>query len=64
MLSGSANGDYQLNCHDAHIDEKAENNLDKFGREVFDFDKSDVTETIGSAVANAARDLNIKTIVA
>lgn len=67
MLSGeSANGDYPVESvvMMAHIDEKAENNLDKFGREVFDFDKSDVTETIGSAVANAARDLNIKTIVA
>lgn len=67
MLSGeSANGDYPVESVTmmAHIDEKAENNLDKFGREVFDFDKSDVTETIGSAVANAARDLNIKTIVA
>lgn len=67
MLSGeSANGDYPVEsvAMMAHIDEKAENNLDKFGREVFDFDKSDVTETIGSAVANAARDLNIKTIVA
>ena len=67
MLSReSANGDYPVEsvAMMAHIDEKAENNLDKFGREVFDFDKSDVTETIGSAVANAARDLNIKTIVA
>ena len=67
MLSGeSANGDYPVEsvAMMAHIDEKAENNLDKFGREVFDFDKSDVTETIGSAVANAARDLNINTIVA
>lgn len=67
MLSGeSANGDYPVEsvAMMAHIDEKAENNLDKFGREIFDFDKSDVTETIGSAVANAARDLNIKTIVA
>ncbi|MBM6753744.1 pyruvate kinase [Lactobacillus alvi] len=67
MLSGeSANGDYPVEsvATMAHIDLKAEDNLDKFGREVFDFDKSDVTETIGSAVANAARDLNIKTIVA
>ncbi len=67
MLSGeSANGDYPVEsvATMAHIDVKAENNLDKFGREVFDFDKSDVTETIGSAVANAVRDLNIKTIVA
>ena len=46
------------------IDVKAENNLDQFGTETCNFDKSDVTETIGSAVANAARDLNIKTIVA
>ena len=67
MLSGeSANGDYPVEsvATMAHIDLKAENTLDKSGREGFDFDKSDVTETIGSAVANAARDLNIKTIVA
>ncbi|KRN58848.1 pyruvate kinase [Limosilactobacillus secaliphilus] len=67
MLSGeSANGDYPVEsvATMARIDVKAENNLDQFGTETFNFDKSDVTETIGSAVANAARDLHIKTIVA
>jgi pyruvate kinase len=67
MLSGeSANGDYPVEsvATMARIDVKAENNLDQFGTETFNFDKSDVTETIGSAVANAARDLGIKTIVA
>lgn len=67
MLSGeSANGDYPVESVATmnRIDIKAENNLDKFGREVFDFDKSDVTETIGSAVATAARDLGVKAIVA
>ena len=67
MLSGeSANGDYPVEsvATMSRIDVKAENNLDQFGTETFNFDKSDVTETIGSAVANAARDLNIKTIVA
>src|SRR5699024_12846131 len=46
------------------IDIKAENHLCEFGTETFDWDKSDVTETIGSAVANAAKDLDIHTIVA
>lgn len=67
MLSGeSANGDYPVEsvATMARIDVKAENNLSQFGTETFNFDKSDVTETIGSAVANAARDLGIKTIVA
>ncbi|HIX35942.1 MAG TPA: pyruvate kinase [Candidatus Limosilactobacillus merdigallinarum] len=67
MLSGeSANGDYPVEsvATMARIDVKAENNLDQFGTETFNFDKSDVTETIGSAVAAAARDLGIKTIVA
>ena len=67
MLSGeSANGDYPVEsvATMARIDVKAENNLDQFGTETFNFDKSDVTETIGSAVSNAARDLGIKTIVA
>ena len=67
MLSGeSANGDYPVEsvATMARIDVKAENNLDQFGTETFNFGKSDVTETIGSAVSNAARDLGIKTIVA
>ena len=67
MLSGeSANGDWPVEAVStmACIDVKAENNLDLFGTETFNFDKSDVTETIGSAVAQAAKDLDIKVIVA
>ena len=67
MLSGeSANGDWPVEAVStmARIDVKAENNLDLFGTETFNFDKSDVTETIGSAVAQAAKDLDIKVIVA
>ncbi|MFR0609577.1 pyruvate kinase [Limosilactobacillus mucosae] len=67
MLSGeSANGDWPVEAVStmARIDAKAENNLDLFGTETFNFDKSDVTETIGSAVAQAAKDLDIKVIVA
>ena len=67
MLSGeSANGDWPVEAVStmARIDVKAENNLDLFGTETFNFDKSDVTDTIGSAVAQAAKDLDIKVIVA
>lgn len=67
MLSGeSANGDWPVEAVStmARIDVKAENNMDLFGTETFNFDKSDVTETIGSAVAQAAKDLDIKVIVA
>lgn len=67
MLSGeSANGDWPVEAVStmARIDVKAENNLDLFGTETFNFDKGDVTETIGSAVAQAAKDLDIKVIVA
>ena len=67
MLSGeSANGDYPVKSVAMMnaIDIKAENHLWEFGTEKFDWDKSDVTETIGSAVANAAKDLDIHTIVA
>ena len=67
MLSGeSANGDWPVEAVStmARIDVKAENNLALFGTETFNFDKSDVTETIGSAVAQAAKDLDIKVIVA
>lgn len=67
MLSGeSANGDWPVEAVStmARIDVKAENNLDLFGTETFNFDKSDVTEMIGSAVAQAAKDLDIKVIVA
>ena len=67
MLSGeSANGDYPVESVAMMnaIDIKAENHLWEFGTETFDWDKSDVTETIGSAVANAAKDMDIHTIVA
>ena len=62
----SANGDYPVKSVAMMnaIDIKAENHLWEFGTETFDWDKSDVTETIGSAVANAAKDLDIHTIVA
>ncbi len=67
MLSGeSANGEYPVESVATmnRIDIKAENHLNEFGTETFDFDKSDVTETIGSAVARADKDLGIHTIVA
>ena len=67
MLSGeSANGDYPVESVAMmnDIDIKAENHLWEFGTETFDWDKSDTTETIGSAVSNAAKDLDIHTIVA
>ncbi|KRM02705.1 pyruvate kinase [Limosilactobacillus gastricus] len=67
MLSGeSANGDYPVESVATmnRIDIKAENNLLQYGTEEFNFDTSDVTETIGSAVSRAARDMGIKTIVA
>lgn len=67
MLSGeSANGDYPVESVATmnRIDIKAENHLAEFGTEKFDFDVSDVTETIASAVRQAAQNLNIHTIVA
>ncbi|KIS03461.1 pyruvate kinase [Paucilactobacillus wasatchensis] len=67
MLSGeSANGDYPVESVATmnRIDIKAENALDEFGTETFDFDKADVTESIGSAVARTARELGIHTIIA
>ncbi|KRL27045.1 pyruvate kinase [Limosilactobacillus frumenti DSM 13145] len=67
MLSGeSANGDYPVESVSMmnRIDIKAENHLAQYGTETFDWDKSDVTETIGSAVSQAAKDLDIHTIVA
>ena len=67
MLSGeSANGDYPVESVATmnRIDIKAENALNRFGTETFDFDTADVTEALGSAVKKTASDLNIKTIVA
>ncbi|WP_353990312.1 pyruvate kinase [Pediococcus argentinicus] len=68
MLSGeSANGDYPVEAVAtmAKIDEKAENALAEDGNlQINKFDQSDVTETIGAAVARAARNLGVKTIVA
>ncbi|MCP6768866.1 hypothetical protein NL529_28885, partial [Klebsiella pneumoniae] len=49
----------------AKIDEKAENTLAENGTlQLNRFDKTSVTETIGIAIARAAKNLNIKTIVA
>ena len=68
MLSGeSANGDYPVESVAimARIDEKAENALNELrSYHLNDFDKSDVTETVGSAVAAAAKNLGVKLIVA
>ncbi|WP_281164984.1 pyruvate kinase [Liquorilactobacillus sicerae] len=68
MLSGeSANGDYPVEsvATMARIDVKAENALREHRRfSINDFDKTDVTEAIGRAVAEAADNLGIKTIVA
>ena len=49
----------------ARIDMEAEKQLAKIGTYKIDnFDKTDVTETIGMAVATAAKNLGVKTIVA
>jgi len=68
MLSGeSANGDYPVEAVAtmARIDVKAENALLQHKSfSLNEFDKTDVTEAIGRAVAEAADNLNIKTIVA
>ena len=68
MLSGeSANGEYPVKsvATMARIDIKAENALRHNQRiNIDDFDKTDVTEAIGRAVAEAADNLNIQTIVA
>ncbi|KRL01240.1 pyruvate kinase [Liquorilactobacillus capillatus] len=68
MLSGeSANGDYPVEsvATMARIDIKAENALRQHKTfSINDFDKSDVTEAIGRAVAETADNLGIKTIVA
>ena len=68
MLSGeSANGQYPVEAVStmARIDMEAEKQLAKIGTYKIDnFDKTDVTETIGMAVATAAKNLGVKTIVA
>lgn len=68
MLSGeSANGDYPVEAVAtmARIDVKAENALRQYKNFAINtFDKTDVTEAIGHAAAEAANNLNIKTIVA
>ncbi|VDH12135.1 pyruvate kinase [Lactiplantibacillus plantarum] len=68
MLSGeSANGLYPVEsvAMMAKIDEKAENTLAENGTlQLNRFDKTSVTETISIAIARAAKNLNIKTIVA
>jgi pyruvate kinase len=68
MLSGeSANGDYpvQAVATMARIDVEAENALAEMSTfQINQFDKTDVTETIGLSVARAAKNLGVKTIVA
>ncbi len=68
MLSGeSANGDYPVEAVAtmARIDQQAENALSELGTfQLNEFDKTDVTETIGLSVARAAKNLGVKTIVA
>ncbi len=68
MLSGeSANGDYPVEAVStmARIDQEAENALSELGTfQLNEFDKTDVTETIGLSVARAAKNLGVKTIVA
>ncbi|MDT2829145.1 MAG: pyruvate kinase [Enterococcus viikkiensis] len=68
MLSGeSANGKYPVEAVGtmARIDMEAESALSELGSfQINEFDKSNVTETIGLSVARAAKNLGIKTIVA
>ncbi|EFL96469.1 pyruvate kinase [Pediococcus acidilactici] len=68
MLSGeSANGDYPVEAVAtmAKIDQKAENAMaDDDNLQINTFDQSDVTETVAAAVARAAKNLGVKTIVA
>ncbi|MHC5269914.1 pyruvate kinase [Enterococcus sp. LJL98] len=68
MLSGeSANGSYPVEAVStmARIDEEAEKTMLKLGTyRINQFDKTDVTESIGLAVARAAKDLGVKCIVA
>ena len=68
MLSGeSANGDYPVEAvaTRARIDVEAEKALSENSTfQINQFDKTDVTETIGLSVARAAKNLGVKTIVA
>ena len=68
MLSGeSANGAYPVEsvATMARIDSEAEKSMLKLGTyQINQFNKSDVTESIGLAVARAAKDLGVKCIVA
>lgn len=68
MLSGeTANGQYPVEAVStmARINMEAEKQLAKIGTyKINNFDKTDVTETIGIAVATAAKNLGVKTIVA
>ncbi|MHA7621925.1 pyruvate kinase [Pediococcus acidilactici] len=68
MLSGeSANGDYPVEAVAtmAKIEQKAENAMADDGNlQINTFDQSDVTETVAAAVARAAKNLGVKTIVA
>lgn len=68
MLSGeSANGAYPVAsvATMARIDQEAEKTMLKLGTyQINQFDKTDVTETIGLAVARAAKNLGVKCIVA
>lgn len=68
MLSGeSANGAYPVEsvATMARINREAEKSMLKLGTyQINQFNKSDVTETIGLSVARAAKDLGVKCIVA
>ncbi|MDR1567087.1 MAG: pyruvate kinase [Streptococcaceae bacterium] len=68
MLSGeSANGKYPVEAVStmANIDQKSEGYLEEYGTlSINEFDKHDVTETIGLSVARAAKNLGVKAIVA
>ena len=68
MLSGeSANGDYPVEAVAtmARIDVEAEKALSENSTfQINQFDKTDVTETIGLSVARAAKNLGVKAIVA
>ena len=68
MLSGeSANGSYPVEAVAtmSRIDQEAERSMLKLGSyQINQFDKADVTETIGLAVARAAKNLGVKCIVA
>lgn len=68
MLSGeSANGAYPVEsvATMARINREAEKSMLKLGTyQINQFNKSDVTESIGLAVARAAKDLGVKCIVA